>query len=142
VAPTIPQAVRDEVLAITLAEPPAELGTSKFGAARGLRQLRQPQTPRGAGLDREAPGITLHFTPASGSWTDLVEVYCGIITGQAIRRGTFSSVAGLETAIGIYLDGWNQRCRPFSWAKDADTILAKATPPRKRNTHTNSETRH
>jgi hypothetical protein len=65
-----------------------------------------------------------------------------IITRQAIRRGTFTPVADLETAIGVYIDAWNQRCRPFTWTKDADTIPAKATPPKNRNTNTSSETRH
>jgi transposase len=61
------------------------------------------------------PRITLHFTPTSGSWMNLVEVFFGIITRQAIRRGTFTSVADLEAAIGIYIDAWNQRCQPFTW---------------------------
>jgi hypothetical protein len=38
------------------------------------------------------PRITLHFTPTSGSWMNLVEVFFGIITRQAIRRGSFNSV--------------------------------------------------
>ena len=38
------------------------------------------------------PRITLHFTPTSGSWLNMVEIFFGIITRQAIRRGTFSSV--------------------------------------------------
>jgi len=88
------------------------------------------------------PRITLHFTPTSGSWLNLVEVFFGILTRQAIRRGTFTSVADLEAAIGVYIDAWNERCRPFTWTKDADTILAKATPPKNRNTHIRSETRH
>ena len=45
------------------------------------------------------PRITLHFTPTSGSWLNLVEVFFGIITRQAIRRGTFASVNDLITAI-------------------------------------------
>jgi transposase len=72
------------------------------------------------------PRITLHFTPTSGSWLNMVEIFFRIITGQAIRRGTFSSVQDLVTAIENYIDGWNERCRPFVWTKDADTILAKA----------------
>ena len=35
------------------------------------------------------PRIMLHFTPTSGSWLNLVEIFFGIITRQAIRRGTF-----------------------------------------------------
>ncbi len=26
---------------------------------------------------------------------------------------------------GCYIDGWNERCKPFVGTKDADTILAK-----------------
>jgi transposase len=74
------------------------------------------------------PRITVHFTPTSGSWLNLAEVFFGIITRQAIRRGTFTSVADLEAAIGAYIDSWNERCAPFAWTKDADTTLAKATP--------------
>jgi len=40
-----------------------------------------------------------------------------IITRQAIRRGTFTSGKDLETAIGIYIDGWNDRAHPFTWTK-------------------------
>ena len=39
------------------------------------------------------PRITMHFTPTSGSWLNMVEIFFGIITRQAIRRGTFGSVA-------------------------------------------------
>ena len=34
------------------------------------------------------PRITMHFTPTSGSWLNMVEIFFGIITRQAIRRGT------------------------------------------------------
>jgi transposase len=72
------------------------------------------------------PRITLHFTPTSGSWMNLVEIFFGIITRQAIRRGTFGSVRDLIQAITRFIDGWNERCQPFIWTKDADTIIAKA----------------
>jgi transposase len=69
------------------------------------------------------PRITLHFTPTSGSWLNLVEVFFGIITRQAIRRGSFSNVKELVTAISRFIDGWNERCHPFAWTKTADEIL-------------------
>jgi len=72
------------------------------------------------------PRVILHFTPTSGSWLNLVEIFFGIITRQAIRRGTFSSVRELIEAITRFIDGWNERCHPFIWTKDADTIIAKA----------------
>jgi transposase len=72
------------------------------------------------------PRITLHFTPTSGSWLNMVEIFFGIITRQAIRRGTFGSVRDLTQAITAFIDGWNERCQPFIWTKDADTIIAQA----------------
>jgi DDE superfamily endonuclease len=76
------------------------------------------------------PRIHLHFTPTSASWMNLVEVFFAIITRQAIRRGSFPSVADLVAAIGCFVDGWNERCQPFVWVKEADDILVKATPSR------------
>jgi transposase len=73
------------------------------------------------------PRVTLHFTPTSGSWLNMVEIFFGIITRQAIRRGTFTSVPDLIAAIGTFIDGWNERCQPFVWTKTADDILTKAT---------------
>ena len=52
------------------------------------------------------PRITIHFTPTSGSWMNLV--FFGIITRQAIRRGTFIFVKDLVAAIATFIDGWNQ----------------------------------
>ena len=76
------------------------------------------------------PRITLHFTPTSGSWLNLVEIFFGIITRQAIRRGTFDSVKDLVAAISTFIDGWNERCHPFTWTKTADEILPHATRQR------------
>jgi transposase len=73
------------------------------------------------------PRITLHFTPTSGSWMNMVEIFFGIITRQAIRRGTFASVKELTTAIRRFIDGWNVRCHPFVWTKTAEQILPHAT---------------
>jgi len=69
------------------------------------------------------PRITLHFTPTSGSWLNMVEVFFSIITRQAIRRGTFRSVRELTDAIRRFIEGWNDRCHPFAWTKTADEIL-------------------
>jgi hypothetical protein len=56
----------------------------------------------------------------------MVEIFFGIITRQAIRRSSFGSVRDLTAAIRRFIDGWNDRCEPFTWTKDGETILAKA----------------
>ncbi|WP_139142703.1 IS630 family transposase [Humibacillus sp. DSM 29435] len=82
------------------------------------------------------PRIHVHFTPTSGSWLNLVEVWFGIIERQAIHRGTFGSVKDLNAKIRAFIDGWNDRCHPFVWTKTADEILKKP------NRQTTSNTDH
>ena len=72
------------------------------------------------------PRIHFHFTPTSGSWLNLVEVWFGIIEKQAIHRGTFASVRDLTTKIRAFINGWNGRAHPFIWTKSADEILTRA----------------
>jgi len=71
------------------------------------------------------PRITLHFTPTGYSWLNLVECFFSIITRQAIRRGSFTSVKQLVATIGTFIDDWNDHPRPFTWTKDAGEIISK-----------------
>ena len=48
----------------------------------------------------------------------------------------------LIAAIGRFIDAWNDRCAPFTWTKDPDTIIAKATDPRHHKTQLRSDTEH
>jgi transposase len=82
------------------------------------------------------PRIHVHFTPTSGSWLNLVEVWFSIIERQAIHRGSFPSVRDLMIKIRAFINGWNDRCHPFIWTKPADQVLKKIK--RKKN----SLTRH
>ena len=82
------------------------------------------------------PRVQVHFTPTSGSWLNLVEVWFGIIERQAIHRGSFGSVRDLNAKIRAFVNGWNDRCHPFVWTKTAEQILAKA------NRQKTSETAH
>ncbi|MGH3779320.1 MAG: helix-turn-helix domain-containing protein [Pseudonocardiaceae bacterium] len=79
--------------------------------ARDLSGLYLNLSQRAAGLHRPASAGTPQGT-ASGQpdpWLKLVEVSLGIITQQAIRRGTFHSVRNLIDAIGSLTDGWQDR---------------------------------
>ncbi|QRP44719.1 IS630 family transposase [Amycolatopsis sp. FDAARGOS 1241] len=80
------------------------------------------------------PRIHVHFTPTSGSWLNLVEVWFGIIERQTIRRGSFRSVHDLNAKIRAFIDGWNERCHPFIWTKTADEILKKSNRQTTSNT--------
>jgi transposase len=82
--------------------------------------------------------FTFHFTPTSASWLNQIETWFGILTRQAIRRGTFDSVAALIAAIDTFTATWNEGRTPFTWVKTADEILAKAV----RKRPATSESRH
>ena len=82
------------------------------------------------------PRFHVHFTPTSGSWLNLVEVWFGIIDRQAIRRGVFTSVKDLNAKIRQFITGWNNRKHPFVWTKTPHEILKKA------NRQPTSDTRH
>jgi transposase len=68
------------------------------------------------------PRFHLHLTPTSASWLNLVERWFARITQEAIRRGTFLSVAALERAILRYTNTWNENPKPFVWTKTATQI--------------------
>ena len=53
---------------------------------------------------------------------------------QAIRRGTFTDVTDLETAIRTYIDSYNERAKPFTWTKTPDELLGKIKRKRFNNT--------
>jgi len=79
------------------------LPSPSCGGSRGLSRRRAPRrldnvsthkTPAVRAWLEARPRITFHFTPTSASWMNQVETWFGILTRQAIRRGTFRSVQG------------------------------------------------
>jgi transposase len=71
------------------------------------------------------PRFTLHFTPTSSSWLNLVERLFAEITRQRIRRGTFTCVPELEAAITDWIEHRNQHPKPFVWTAKPNAIIAK-----------------
>ena len=69
----------------------------------------------------------IHYTPTYSSWLNQVERWFGLITQQAIRRGSFSSVKELTGKIDAFVQHYNRSHRPFVWTATAESILAKIT---------------
>lgn len=70
------------------------------------------------------PRFRLHFTPTYSSWLNLVERFFGLLTEQALKRGSHTSIPDLRQAIMTYVDVHNERSKPFVWTKTADDVLA------------------
>jgi len=84
------------------------------------------------------PRYHIHYTPTYSSWLNQVEIWFNIITQQAIRRGSFSSVKQLAEKIDRFVKNYNTNTKPFMWTATADSILNKI----KRLMESISGTRH
>ena len=71
------------------------------------------------------PRYHVHFTPTYASWLTQVESWFGLITRQAIRRGSFRAVRQLIQRIDAYVTRYNRTSHSFVWTATADSILAK-----------------
>jgi len=89
------------------------------------------------------PRFVFHFTPTSSSWLNLVERWFRELTDKALRRGSFTNVPELETAIHAYLDAHNDQPKPFIWTATTKSIITKVKRGRVAlNTSTKLETHH
>ena len=71
------------------------------------------------------PRFHMHFTPTSASWLNMVERFFRDLTTERLRRGVFTSVPELVTAIDEYVAHHNTDPKPFIWTKSARDILQK-----------------
>jgi putative transposase len=71
------------------------------------------------------PRYHVHVTPRYASWLNQVERWFGIITQQAIRRGSFRNVKALIARIEQFVGDYNKNPKPFRWTATADSILEK-----------------
>jgi len=94
-----------------------------------------------AWLDRH-PRCVMHFTPTSASWLNMVERFFRDITTERLRRGVFTSVPELITAIDEYIAHHNAQPKPFIWTKSARDILQKVIRANSRLSSKQNETLH
>ena len=80
--------------------------------------------------------FTMHFTPTSASWLNMVERFFRDISESRLRRGVFTSVSELVTAIDEYVAHHNVDPKPFVWTKSARDILQKVI---RANSHLSSK---
>src|SRR5215203_1181750 len=69
------------------------------------------------------PRFSLHFTPTSSSWLNLVERWFAELTTKLLKRGTHTSVPKLNADIRDWIETWNDDPKPYVWTKTADQIL-------------------
>ena len=61
------------------------------------------------------PRWHMHFIPTYSSWLNQVELWFGIIQGQVIKRGSFTSKEDLSGKLMTFITEYNKRAKPFAW---------------------------
>ena len=84
----------------------------------------------------------LHFTPTSSSWLNLVERWFKELTDRGLRRGVFTSVPALTTAILTWTEHRNEDPKPFTWHATANDIITKVQRGRTTLSQVKSKTVH
>ncbi|HKB55617.1 MAG TPA: IS630 family transposase [Ramlibacter sp.] len=88
------------------------------------------------------PRFNMHFTPTSASWLNMVERFFRDLTTERLRRGVFTSVPELVSAIDEYVAHHNIDPKPFIWTKSARDILQKVIRANARLSSKQNETLH
>ncbi len=88
------------------------------------------------------PRFQMHFTPTSASWLNMVERFFRDITTERLRRGVFTSVTELVSAIDEYIAHHNTNPKPFIWTKSARDILQKVIRANSRLSSKQNEALH
>ena len=95
--------------------------THKHAKVKSWIRWRNQRHRQSCGLDR----VVMHFTPTSSSWMNMVERFFRDLTEDAIREGSFTSVAELVTQITGYIADRNLDPKPYVWKKQGAVVLAK-----------------
>lgn len=88
------------------------------------------------------PRFSVHFTPISASWLNMVERFFRNLTTARLRRGVFRSVRELIAAIKQYIAVHNHDPKPLVWTAKANDILQKVIRANSRLSSKTNEALH
>jgi transposase len=86
--------------------------------------------------------FTIHFTPTSASWLNMIERFFRDLTTERLRRGVFHNVPALVAAIKEYVAMHNKDPKPFVWTAKANDILEKVMRANRRLSSKKNEALH
>src|SRR5215472_5371879 len=72
--------------------------------------------------------VRLHFIPTYSSWLNMVEVWFSILSRQALRNLSCTTIRQLREAIDRFVKAYQQTAAPFEWTK----AVVEPSAPRQR----------
>lgn len=81
-----------------------------------LDNLNTHKPKRDRWLERH-PRVHFHFIPTYSSWLNMVEVWFSILSRQALRNLSATSVRQLRGAIDRFVEAYSETATPFEWTK-------------------------
>lgn len=95
---------------------------------KGRHGVLRSQASRRAFLSDVSHRIRMVYLPKHSSWLNQIETVFGIVMRKVVRRGSFTSVADLETKLRAFVEYYNQvMAHPFRW-----TYTGKPLAPTRR----------